>query len=90
MSEQGGGEALDWGVLVPRLVHPTKVLIVESMHWIGEPLSSSELVKIFDKRFSIANVSYHVGKLAEVGVLMPIRKEQVRGAWKTRYVFAKL
>jgi DNA-binding transcriptional regulator GbsR (MarR family) len=83
-----GGEALDWGALVSRLVYPTKVWIIEAMRWIDEPLSASELEEVFDGALSISAISYHVTTLAKVGVLKQTDKRRVRGAWKTLYYFS--
>jgi hypothetical protein len=86
----GGGElALDWGALVPRLVYPTKVLIIEAMDWIGQPLSATELEKIFGRRLSQSVLSYHLVSLAKAGALKLDSKQQVRGAWENRYYFTE-
>jgi DNA-binding transcriptional ArsR family regulator len=83
-----GGEALDWGALVSRLVYPTKVWIIEALRWIGEPLSASELEKIFGGSLSVSAISYHVTTLAKLGVLERVDEFQIRGAWKKLYAFS--
>jgi DNA-binding transcriptional ArsR family regulator len=85
-----GGEPVDWCRLVPRLIHPTKVLIIESMLWIDRPMSASELVQILDGTVSISSLSYHIGKLVEDGVLEQVRERRIRGATERFYDFAKL
>ena len=33
----------NWGSLVPYLIHPVKVAIIEAMEWVEVPLSPREL-----------------------------------------------
>lgn len=80
-----GNETLDWSVLVPRLVHPTKVLILEAMLWIDRPLSASELNEVFEGKPDMSSISHHVRSLAGAGVLSCVGKHRVRGAWKRTY-----
>jgi helix-turn-helix protein len=82
------GEALDWGALVSRSVHPIRLWIIEAMLWIDRPLSASELKGVFGNKLSVSAISYHMTTLARVGIVSGLEKERVRGAWKTRYVFA--
>ena len=85
-----GGGTFDWGVLVPRTIHPLKVAIIEAMEWIGQPLSPSELASIVSEGkevFGVSHVSYHMVKLRQLGGLKVTRTERVRGATKTYYGF---
>jgi DNA-binding transcriptional regulator GbsR (MarR family) len=85
-----GSEALpfDWETLVPLVVHPLKVAIVEALLWIEEPLSASELTKTFSQSdMSLSRISYHVRMLAEVGVLTKVRERPVRGSVEKFYFF---
>lgn len=81
-------EALDWGVVAPHAVNPTKVSIVEALRWIDQPLSASELELIFDRAPTLATISYHLTSLAAAGVLQQVSKRQVRGAWESHYCLA--
>lgn len=82
------GEQFHWDALVPHVIHPVKVTIVEAMLWIDQPLSSTDLVKLMDDdEVYLSHVAYHVRKLAEAGALRPVRKRQVRGAIETFYFF---
>lgn len=82
-----GGGPLDWSALVPRLVYPTKMLIIEAIRWIGRPMSASELERVFDGAFSLSAISYHMKTLAELDILDLDRKRRVRGAWEKFYFF---
>ncbi len=83
-------EQFHWDLLIPHSVHPTKVAIIEAMAYLREPLSASQLTKLFgDKgKIDLAHVSYHVVALADVGVLRVVRKRHVRGAVETFYSFS--
>jgi len=83
-----GGERFDWGSLVPRVIHPLKVASIEALEWIDQPLSASELTKIIDnEHYGVANISYHLNKLAQVDALEIVRERQVRGAVEKFYFF---
>jgi hypothetical protein len=76
----------EWEMLVPHLVHPVKVAIIETMQWIGEPLSPRELDLSFEEEYGVSLVAYHMRTLADVGVVEPVRQQAVRGALQTFYV----
>ena len=84
-----GGEfhAFDWATLVPHVVHPLKVAMIEALSWIGEPLSPAEMERVLDHQFGLSLVAYHVNKLVETGVLEPVGSRPVRGAMETYYFF---
>jgi len=82
-------QAFNWEALVPRLVHPVKVEIIEAMSWIGLPLSATDLDRILRGRVGVSLLSYHLRKLAEVGALERVRREAVRGAVQTFYALAR-
>jgi len=61
-----------WEAFIPQFVHPVKVAVVEALLWIEEPLSATQLAKLFSgkgERFPEPNVRYHVRHLVTVGVL---------------------
>lgn len=82
------GKDFDWAALVTRVVHPTKVTLVEAMLWIDRPLSATDLSKSFDGEFGLSHISYHLKSLAKVGVLKNVGQRQVRGTTETFYFFA--
>lgn len=77
----------DWAGLVPRFVHPLKVAIIEATLWIGEPLSASQLARVFLDEFDLSLVSYHLNRLAKAEVVELVRQEQVRGAIQSFFYF---
>jgi DNA-binding transcriptional ArsR family regulator len=81
------GPALDWAALVPLTLHPVKVSIVEAMEWIGEPVSATELTEMFEEPEGnyLSLVSYHMGKLVDLGAVEKISHRAVRGARETFY-----
>ena len=84
-SELSRTSSFDWEALVPLLVHPVKVSIIEAMTWIEQPLSATDLDRILQGNIGVSLISYHLRKLAELGVIEPVRKETVRGAVQTFY-----
>ena len=84
----GGEPAFDWAALVPYVIHPVRVAIIEALRWIGEPLSAKDLEKLFaDEKLVTSYLSYHVVELAKAGVLVKVDEEQIRGAVKKSYFF---
>jgi hypothetical protein len=82
------GDSFDWDLLVPHLVHPMKVAIIEAMMWIEVPVSPKELDLAFDEQYGVSLVSYHMRRLADVGVVEKVHQQAVRGALQTFYVLA--
>lgn len=82
-----GDGGLDWGALLSRSVHPTRLWIIEAMRVIDRPLSASELEDVFEGKQSTSAISYHVTTLAKIGIVKQVEMQQVRGAWKRLYVF---
>lgn len=81
----GGGHAFQWDVLVPRIVHPLKVAIIEALCWIGEPLSAKELDEVLEGEWGLSLVAYHLRQLAKLEAVEPVRQRAVRGALQTFY-----
>lgn len=82
-AERGGVSAcepvpVDWSALVPRLVHPTKVAILEAMLWIGRPMSATELEEVACGDTALESFSYHLKRLVNAGVLEAVGKLKVR------------
>jgi hypothetical protein len=77
--------SFNWETLVPLLVHPAKVAIIEAMAWIELPLSATDLDRLLQGHAGISLLSYHLRKLAELGVIERVRQENVRGAVQTFY-----
>ena len=78
-----------WGTLVPYLVHPTKVAIIEAMEWWAVPLSPSEPDRLFDEQFGpLSTVSYHMQALVKVGAVQKVRQHSVQRALQTFYALS--
>lgn len=82
-----GSDPLDWGALLSRSIHPTRLWIIETMRVIDRPLSASELEDVFERKQSTSAISYHMTTLAKIGIVKQVEMQQVRGAWKRLYVF---
>jgi len=83
--ESPPSSAFHWEALVPLLVHPVKVTIIEAMIWIDQPLSATDLDRILQGEFGVSLLSYHLRKLGELEIIAPVRRETVRGATQTFY-----
>jgi DNA-binding transcriptional ArsR family regulator len=81
----GDASRFNWDSLVPYLIHPVKVAIIEAMEWIEVPVSPRELDRVFDEKYGLSLVSYHMRTLADVGVVEKVRQQSVRGALQTFY-----
>lgn len=83
-----GDERFDWERLVPLIVHPLKVTLIEAIEWIGQPLSATDLTKVIDdKKLGLSHVSYHLNRLGNVGALKVVSRRQVRGSIEKFYFF---
>jgi hypothetical protein len=65
---EGSERQLQWSLLVPLIVNPIKVTVIEAMHYLGQPVSATDLHKSFGK-FSVAHLSYYMRTLAKAGVV---------------------
>ena len=74
----------DWSAFVP-LVHPMKTAIIEAMCWVDDPLSANLLSHMTGGRYTLQYVSYHVKTLAEAGLIVQVKRRQVRGATERLY-----
>ena len=84
----GGEIRFDWGALVPHAVHPLKVVMVEAIAWIGEPLSASQMEKMFDgSGYSVAVISYHLKALLGWGAVEIVERRRVKGVIEKSYFF---
>lgn len=85
---RAGDEHFDWNLLVPLVVHPLKVAIVEALHWIGEAVSPTDLSRMFGEDTEdhyLSLVAYHASKLEEIGAVEVVRTRPARGALEKFY-----
>lgn len=78
-AEQSG--RFDWDALVPQVVHPVKVSIVEALLRVDEPMSASGLAKLLSSPpdHYLTMVSYHLRTLEETGLVAVIERRQGGG-----------
>jgi hypothetical protein len=70
--------AFGWDMLVPHVVHPTKVIIIEAVNWIDRPVSATELEKLASGTPDLSAFSFHLKTLAELGVVEVVAKLKTR------------
>lgn len=86
--DDGGDELpFDWTALVPAIVHPMRLAILEAMAWTGRPISATDMKRILEERVSVSHVSYHFTVLAEkrAAFIELVDKRQVRGSQEKFY-----
>src|SRR6185295_9679697 len=85
---EDGGQTLDWGGLAPLVIHQTKLLILEAMLWVDEPLSAVDIVAMCNGTIGTSSISYHLKSLdGDLSVVRLYDEKQIRGAWKKNYYF---
>jgi hypothetical protein len=69
--------------------HPAAVAIIEALLWLGEPCSSVRLVRSFeDNDLRLSIVSYHMKRLAVIGVLEMVHTLPAESSLEHFYFFA--
>lgn len=82
----GAGPAFDWAALVPQVVHPDKVAIIEAMFFVDLPMSALDLHFALDSECALSHTAYHVRVLADFGAIRKVSQRQRRGATQKFYV----
>jgi len=82
------GHRYEWDRLVPHFVHPLKVVIIEAMSWVEEPISPRDLDMLLEEEFGVSLVAYHVRGLVYIGAVEKVGQRAVRGALQSFYVLA--
>lgn len=62
-SEEAGG--FPWDCLVPKVVHPVQVEIIEALRQTGEPLCVADFKRVSGR----SRLEHHVDRLVHLGVL---------------------
>jgi hypothetical protein len=79
------GDDFCWQAVVPPVVNPTKVTIIEIMRLEKRPLSANRLAeRIGDPEFTVARLHYHCETLLKAGVLR-LEGTVPRGASKEKF-----
>jgi hypothetical protein len=79
----------NWSCLVDLFIHPAKIAIIEAFHWIGQPMSPSELEKILDSKWDLETLAYHTKFLRDGAILESRGNRAVRGSRETYYFFTQ-
>lgn len=83
----GGEPPIDWEGFAPRIAHPTRESIVESMRRIHEPLSVGDLRGVIDTpELRLPYLTYHVRVLASEGILVEVGKRPAGASVETLYL----
>lgn len=85
---RGDEQSFNWEALVPHAIHPIKVAIIEALAWVGQPLSSSQLVSLFDDPgYYVSLISFHAKGLAKWGAIEIVETRPVRGTYEKFFFF---
>lgn len=90
MHDQGGAgkeQSGDfcWGALVAHVLHPLDVQIVEALAWIGRPLSTADLARLFDDELEWTLIVRHLRRLCHCRAITPARSPQVSDLMTVSY-----
>jgi DNA-binding transcriptional ArsR family regulator len=85
-----GSEPLpfSWEELVPLLIHPLRVAIIEALRRIGEPLSTADLNEVFDDDYALSVIAYHLGTLVGVDAIEVVSPPEAAGSTERCYRLA--
>lgn len=78
-SHHNQGGSFDWTALTAHAVSPVKLIVIEAIAYIGEPVSAVQLEQVVDKEFTHSAISYHLKTLCDQGVLEVVEIRPTRG-----------
>lgn len=78
--DNGSGQVGDffWGALAARVLHPTHVEIIESLRWIDQPLSATDLLRIFESQRVGLRIERRLRQLARLDAVALAGNENAR------------
>jgi hypothetical protein len=68
-SEDTRAQGFCWTALVAKVLHPVDVQIIETLEWIEQPLSASDLSELFEGKPSLAAVGHHMRRLVRLDAI---------------------
>jgi hypothetical protein len=66
---QDGGGSKFWSIVPEKANHPVRVLILETLWRVGQPLSAIDLVDVLDGEVSMWDAAHHLNVLEGLGVV---------------------
>jgi hypothetical protein len=85
----GGGDGFDWSAVVPRIVNPTKIAIIELLCCERRPLSATRMRNLLDDpELTVGRLDYHCKTLLNSGVLKLAGKVPRGAANESFYLLA--
>jgi DNA-binding transcriptional ArsR family regulator len=70
-----------WLSLVPRLIHPVKLVILETLLYMEQELSATQIAALLGPGdYSVGVISYHLKVLAKTGVIELVESKKIRGS----------
>ena len=71
---------LDWSALTAHAISPTKLVVLEAIARIGQPVSAIQLEQVLDEAVTGSAISYHLKTLCKQGVLEIVEIRPIRGS----------
>lgn len=85
----GGGDGFDWSAVVPRIVNPTKIAIIELLCRERRPLSATKMLGLLDDpELTVSRLDYHCKTLHRAGVICVVGSSSQGAANEVFYVLA--
>lgn len=84
MSEQETYERF-WAEAATRMMHPVQLLVLETLSRIEMPVSAKVMEQVTDGQIPLANCSYHITRLASLGLLELVDTQPRRGVSEKFY-----
>ncbi len=82
-------ESPNWEEIGIQLLHPTQIVIVETMSWMGVPVSPRLLEQLSPgSEIKLGHFAYHCKRLAQLKILEKVGSVPRRGAAENYYYFA--
>ena len=84
MSEQETYERF-WEEAATRMMHPVQLLVLEALSRIELPVSAKVMEQVSGEQIPLANFSYHITRLASLGLLELVDAQPRRGVSEKFY-----
>lgn len=74
----GSGDALDWGIPAPPVVHETKLGVAALMRELNRPVTAGELYLLLGRAKRLRVLDYHLCTLVRAGVAKVVNGPELR------------
>lgn len=68
-----------WAALAARVLHPAQVEIIEALRWVDQPLSATDLLRVFEGQRVGLRIERRLRQLTRLGAVAPNDNGKARG-----------